>query len=389
LLQADPHMDNNSNAAVYQLTLANELAENADFLVDVGDTMLTDKLSPEGVPVDSGASPTAAGVLTRTQLLRSYYDLATHSLPLFLAVGNHEGEWGTHLNGTPDNMAIWDTVDRTGYFANPAPDGFFSGDTQFYDADGNVCVPGDSVTCGLGQRRSYYSWEWGDALFVVLDPFWNQAEDKSINQSGNGEDCCQNGDWSLTLGTAQYNWLAQTLANSTATYKFVFAHNLVGGYNNVVNGVAQGAMRGGVEMAQYLEWGGYNLDGTWGFNIYRPEMPMPIHQLLIANGVTAFFHGHDHLYAHQQLDGITYQETPQPSADNANLGTRASDYGYTQGTLLGGRGYLRVQVSPDSVTVNYIETWLPSEEKGNQVNGMVADSYTILPGAGSVAAPAN
>jgi len=78
LLQADPHMDANSSSGVYKLTLANELADNPDFMIDVGDTMLTDKLSAAGVPVDSGASPTAAGVLARTQLLRSYYDLTTH-----------------------------------------------------------------------------------------------------------------------------------------------------------------------------------------------------------------------------------------------------------------------------------------------------------------------
>lgn len=374
LIQADPHLDNNSTSAVYQLTLANELADRADFMIDLGDTMLTDKLNSAGVPVSGGASPMAAGVLTRAQMHRSYYDLATHSLPLFLAVGNHEGEWGSNLNGTPNDMAIWDTEYRTAYFPTPAPDSFFAGDSQFYDLDGNLCVPGQSVTCGLGQRRSYYSWEWGDALFVVLDPFWNQTPDAT--QSGNGQDCCQKdaGYWSLTLGSAQYAWLQQTLENSTAMYKFVFSHNLVGGWDLTVDGVDQGPMRGGVEAAKYLEWGGYNLDGSWGFSTYRPELPMPIHQLLVANHVTAFFHGHDHLYAHQQLDGITYQEVPQPSATNASLGTRASDYGYQQGTLLGGRGYLRVQVSPTGVNVQYVETWLPSE---GQENGTIADAYTI------------
>jgi uncharacterized protein (TIGR03437 family) len=138
-------------------------------------------------------------------------------------------------------------------------------------------------------------------------------------------------------------------------------------------------MRGGVEAARYLEWGGYNLDGSYGFNTYRPNMAMPIHQLLVANHVTAFFHGHDHLYAYQTLDGIAYHEVPQPSATNGNLGNRAADYGYVQGTLLGGRGYLRVQVSPANTTVQYIETWLPSEEKGAQKNGMVADTYTLMP----------
>ena len=143
-------------------------------------------------------------------------------------------------------------------------------------------------------------------------------------------------------------------------------------------------MRGGVEVAKYLEWGGYNLDDTWGFSTYRPNLPMPVHQLLLANHVTAYFHGHDHLYAHQTLDGIAYQDVPQPSASNGNLSTRATDYGYVQGNMLGGRGYLRVQVAPSGVTVQYIETWLPAEQKGAITNAMVADSYSLTSTAGAV-----
>lgn len=383
VIQADPHMDNNSSADAYQLTLANELADRPDFMIDLGDVMMSDKLNAAGVPVNGNASPNSAGILTRTQMMRSYYDLATHSIPLYQALGNHEGEWGANLNGTPNNVAIWDTQHRTNYFPNPAPDGFFTGDTQSYDANGAACTPGSSVTCGLGQRRSYYAWEWGDALFIVLDPYWSQTA--SATQPGGGRDCCQRnaGYWSLTLGQVQYDWLKLTLERSSAKYKFVFSHNLVGGVNPSVNGVDQGPMRGGVEAAKYLEWGGYNLDGTYGFATYRPNLAMPIHQLLVANKVTAFFHGHDHLYAHQSLDGIAYQAVPQPSATNGNLGTRAADYGYTQGTMVGGRGYLRVQVSPTGATVQYIESWLPSEQRANQTNRMVADSYTLSAAATS------
>lgn len=388
-IQADPHMDNNSSPDAYKLTMANQLADRPDFLIDLGDVMLADKLNAEGIPGGGGSKTTAAGVLTRTQLLRSYYDLATHSIPLFQVMGNHEGEWGNNLDGTPNNVAIWDTQYRNQYFPNPAPDAFFSGDPLLYDLQGNACTPGaQSATCGLGQRRSYYAFEWGDALFVMLDPFWSQTS--GVNTPTASQDCCQKnaGYWSLTLGTAQYNWLKQTLEKSTATYKFVFSHNLVGGLETVAHGVAQGPMRGGVEAAKYLEWGGYNLDGTWGFSTYRPNLPMPIHQLLVANHVTAYFHGHDHLYAHQSLDGIAYQEVPQPSATNANLGTRAADYGYTQGTLLGGRGYLRISVAPTGVTVQYVESWLPSEQKGAIVNGMIADAYTLAPPGGVANAPA-
>lgn len=409
VVQADPHLDNNSNPAVYQLTLQNEARDKPDFLIDLGDTMLTDKLNAAGEPIGAngagcGNGPTAAGVLARAQLHRSYYDLITGSVPLFLTIGNHEGEWGSNLNGTPQDFAIWDTQYRNQYFPDPAPDGFFSGDSQQYDLSGNICTPGQTVTCGLGLRRNYYSWTWGDALFIVLDPFWNQTPGTSPASAGNGQDCCRTGttqtsatpsfttDWSLTLGDVQYNWLQSTLAGSTAKYKFVFSHNLAGGWN--YNGT--GVLRGGIEAAKYSEWGGYNLDGTYGFAKYRPNMAMPIHQLLMKYNVTAFFHGHDHFYGHQQLDGIHYQEVPQPSANNgtneASIG--ASD-GYQQGTILNGRGYVRVKVDPAGVTTQFVQTWLPSEVKGNVSNGMAADTWVATapvvgaPGGPSVSAVVN
>jgi uncharacterized protein (TIGR03437 family) len=394
IIQADPHLDNNSNTSVYQLTLQNELQDNPDFMVDLGDTMLTDKLNASGEPIGSNgpgcdSGPTEPGVLARAQLHRSFYDLITGSVPLFLTIGNHEGEWGSNLNGSPQDFAIWDTEYRNMYFPDPVPDSFFSGDSQQYDLDGNLCTPGQTATCGLGLRRNYYSWTWGDALFIVLDPFWNQTPDTNPNSAGNGQDCCQNGttqtdttpsiqtDWSLTLGDVQYDWLQSTLAASTAKYKFVFSHNLVGGWN--YNG--GGIMRGGIEAAKYSEWGGYNLDGTYGFTKYRPSMPVPVHQLLLKYNVTAFFHGHDHLYAHQQLDGIHYQEVPQPSAQNGNNETQiAAGYGYTLGTILNGRGYIRVKVDPSAgVTTQFVQTWLPTEVKGNTANRMVADTWTAAP----------
>ena len=394
VIQADPHLDNNSDTSVYQLTLQNERQDNADFMIDLGDTMLSDKLNTSGEPIGSNGSncdsgPTAAGVLTRAQLHRSFYDLITGSLPLFITLGNHEGEWGSKLDGTSQNYAIWDTQYRNMYLPNPVPDRFFSGSAQQYDLLGNPCTPGQSVTCGLGLRKSYYSWTWGDALFIVLDPFWNQTPNTNTSSLGNGQDCCRTGttetlatpdiltDWSLTLGDAEYNWLQSTLAASNAKYKFIFSHNLVGGWNYGGTGI----MRGGTEAARYSEWGGYNLDGTYAFAKYRPNMAMPIHQLLLKYNVTAFFHGHDHFYGHQQLEGIHYQEVPQPSAKNgSNEASIGAADGYTHGTILNGRGYIRVSVDPaNGVTAQYVQTWLPTEEKESTVNRMVADTWIVVP----------
>lgn len=336
-IQFDPHMDENSDPEVYRLTLASELSDKPDFLIDLGDTFMSDKL-PKPITYDA--------VLGRHQLLRSYYDLVGHSTPLFLVLGNHEGEWGNQLRGTAEELPIWATRLRKLYFPNPAPDGFFAGSSR------------DEPFVGV--RHNYYAWEWGDALFVVLDPYWYTPMRPEAS-----------GDWSLTLGREQYEWLKKTLESSTATFKFVFAHNLVGGKD------MDGKMRGGIEVAKYLEWGGYNLDDTWGFDQARPGWAMPIHQLLVANNVTAFFHGHDHIYVRQELDGILYQEGPQPSARNASVGNRAATYNYTHGTVLDGVGYIRVRVSPTEVRTEFVRTWTPAAETGGRKNGEVADSHTI------------
>lgn len=336
-IQADPHLDDNTDPETYKITLANQAAAGADFMIDLGDTMMSDKL---------GRNPTDQQVLDRHLLLRSYYALACHSLPLYLVLGNHEGEWLSFADGTESSLPVRATRLRKLYFPNPLPNDFYTGNEK------------DEPLVGL--RQNYYAWHWGDALFVVIDPYWNLPQGPE-----------QRGDWALTLGREQYDWLKRTLESSTAKFKFVFGHNLVGGVDR------DGKMRGGVEAAKYLEWGGYNLDGSWGFFDARPGWDLPIHELLVRTGVTAFFHGHDHIYAHQSLDGVVYQEVPQPGARNYPLGNRATTYGYLEGTLLGGAGYLRITVSPEEVRSDYVMTWLPTLENDQRRNGEIAHTFTV------------
>jgi hypothetical protein len=138
-------------------------------------------------------------------------------------------------------------------------------------------------------------------------------------------------------------------------------------------------MRGGIEAAPYFEWGGRNADGTAGFENRRPGWSMPIHQLLVQHGVTAVFHGHDHLYARQELDGIVYQAVPQPSAKNSSSGASlAADYHYASGTIRSSSGHLRVGVAPDRVTVQYVRAWLPKDETAQRSNGQVDDAWSVV-----------
>ena len=113
------------------------------------------------------------------------------------------------------------------------------------------------------------------------------------------------------------------------------------------------------------EWGGNNLDGSYGFGTYRPGWAKPIHQLLVDTNVDVFFHGHDHFFAKQELAGVIYQLVPQPSHPETNIDPNA--YGYLQGTFLAGSGHLRVTVSEDQATVEFVK-----------YNQEVAYSYVIV-----------
>lgn len=347
-VQADSHLDENSDLDLYRQTLADVLADGPDFHVDLGDTFMCEKHS-EPLTATVRTAPDQATVDARYLYERANFGLATRSVPLFLVNGNHEGEWGWLADGTAGNIAVWATLARQRFFLNPEPDGFYSGD------------PLEEPF--VGRRAAWYAWQWGDALFIVLDPYW-YTKAKSGNDG-----------WALTLGARQYAWLQETLAASRAACKFVFIHNLVGGLD--------GQMRGGIEAAPFFEWGGRDPDGTFVFSQKRPGWAMPIHQLLVRYGVTAVFHGHDHVYARQELDGIVYQEVPQPSAQNFSSGPNlAAAYHYASGTILSSSGHLRVTVGPDRVTAQYVRAWLPGQESAQRKNGQVDDTWTKSTGNG-------
>lgn len=337
VVQADPHLDASSDTALYRLCLQNQRDDNPDFMIDLGDFLMTDKLKNTSnvIPYDT--------IPYRCNLLRSFYETECNSVPLFIANGNHEGESGWNLDGTPNNIAVWSSNERKKYFLNPYPDNFYTGDTTNNQY--------------IGERGNYYEWKWGNAQFFVLDPYW-YTNPKPDSLHG----------WRWTLGQTQYNWLKTNLQNSTATFKFVFAHQLIGGD-------PQG--RGGVEFADFYEWGGANIDSTPGFATNRPGWYKPIKDLLTENRVNIFFHGHDHFFGEQEKDCMVYQETPQPSLPNYNYPIQAAQYRYLQGLIVANSGHLRVTVDSSGTMVEYVRVYLPSDTDATHHNKDVAATYFI------------
>ncbi len=314
-VQADPHLDENSNLTVYSNTLNSIAAAKPDFLVDLGDTSMVDKLPQK----------TDAAMTQRNLLMRNWVGKVAHSVPLFMALGNHDGECGWLFDNTDKNSAVHATNIRKQFYP-VAPDRFYSS-----------AAP-DEKFCGT--VRSYYSWTWGDALFVVIDPYRCTTQKPGKKTDG----------WGFTLGETQYRWLRATLENSTAKTKFVFGHQLVGGDE-------QG--RGGAERADWYEWGGHDPDGTYSFDKKRPGWGKPIHQLFVDTGVNVYFHGHDHFYARQEKDGVIYQLVPQPALENSKTPGHAAEYGYTTGDIRGGSGFLLVTVSPSGYEMKFVQSESP------------------------------
>jgi hypothetical protein len=330
-VEADYHRDQNSDPEEIRTTFQNILNEHPDFDIDLGDTFMGDKFAAN-----------YQDLAKRYAEDRTFFGVFGSSAPLYLVNGNHDGESGWLLNGTENNLAVWATKARQLYYPNPAPDGFYTGSA--------------TEETFTGQRRSYYSWEWGDALFVVLDPYWYTTE----NPKHGGEA----DNWKWTLGTDQYKWFKSVLETSKAKYKFVFTHHVLGD------------VRGGIEWADFYEWGGKSRNGVWEFNEMRPGWAEPIHQLMVRNKVSILFQGHDHLYVKQEKDGVIYQEVPQPSVARGMSGEVNED-SYRSGEAYSSPGHIRVAVSGTGVTIDYIHSALPDDTSDKYKNGEVVYSYSI------------
>ncbi len=320
---------------LYSKTLRAAAADLPDFYMTMGDDFSVDTLSA----VD------AASVKKIYLRQRYYLSLLGHSTPVFLINGNHEQAAGYLLDGTDTNAAVLAGKNRNAYFPLPEPGQFYSGDREEVKY--------------VGLLHDYYSWTWGDALFVALDPYWHSkvAVDNVMGGGPKRRDL-----WQVTLGDEQYKWLKKTLEESKAKYKFVFAHHVLG------------TGRGGIEMAGQFEWGGKNKSGGDEFAQKRPGWELPVHQLMVKNGVTIFFQGHDHIFCRQELDGITYQEVPVPAAPDYNPISMAD---YTTGDKFNGSGRVRVSVNPERVKVEYVRSHLEKDATPGHPDGEIAFSYEL------------
>jgi hypothetical protein len=123
-------------------------------------------------------------------------------------------------------------------------------------------------------------------------------------------------------------------------------------------------------------WLGCEMIGrpTDSFSANRPGWDAPIHQLLVQNHVTVFFHGHDRSYAYEELDGVVYQEVPMAGNPSYTVGPFTHRGWYPNATIIEKSGHIRVTVTPADATIEYVRSYLTAADGENN---SVADSYTV------------
>ena len=375
-LHGDTHPERKGkmfNEDLYKVALGNVLVQKPDFHILMGDDFSIDPLISKG-------QASAQNVDKVYETHRQWLEIIGSSTPVFLVNGNHEQAAAYLLDGTTTNPAVLAGKSRVKYFPLPAPDDFYSVDPTQVD--------------GIGYLRDYYAWEWGDALFVTLDPYWHSknavdnaagvlvAEDQGATTgnkkgTGGGKNAPTSSTqpkppaggnaktkdlWSIGIGDEQYAWLKKTLESSTAKYKFVFAHHVMG------------TGRGAVELSYDYEWGGKDPKGTTSFNKERPNWELPIHDLMVKNKVSIFFQGHDHIFVTQERDGLIYQSMPNPADDTFSY---FNDAAYKSGVKAPNSGHVRVTVGTKEATVEY---FLAARNQDTaRKNLHVAHKYSVAP----------
>ncbi len=262
-VQGDSHPERAqmSEPNLYACTLQHAAASGPDFYVCMGDDFSVARVRTVN-----------ATTLAEPYLLqRPFLGLVGQAAPLHLVNGNHDQASLFNYNQTDvrREVAVGAQNARNRLFPTPAPGGFYSGNPE--------------TLRSIGQLRDYYAWTWGDALFVILDNYWHSPS--LVDGGFQGGPNAQGGRrghpdrdwWAIGLGNAQYQWFKRTLEQSSARFKFVFAHHV------------HGTGRGGVEQSELYEWGGNGRRGVSEFQQYRPHWELPVHQLMARHGVTIFW----------------------------------------------------------------------------------------------------
>jgi len=319
-IATDTHVNPvDTSTARHRRVYENISRDNPDILITLGDDAALAYQSHQIYPW-----PDPERILGTLGTLRACLDQACHSAFYLPVPGNHEGLFGWTTD-RPEYASIVDA--RLRYLPVPGADTFPEG--------------GDP----LGR---YGAFVWGDALFVWLDPVgFCQADPRLANDPG-----------LYVLGDAQRAFLEQTLeAHAAVPWKFVLSHEVFGGTPACSS----------------------DSYGRGNANAAHLHQQAAIQDLMVRYGAQAFFYGHDHVFSVSEADGVSYVCSGHAGATPPTGWVDTLRACYEPWLLFPldetntpPAGHVRVDVTPEEVTVAYVVASSMSEK-----NGTVAASYVM------------
>jgi hypothetical protein len=285
-------IDGTGPIEVLDEVVRNVRREGPDFVMALGDNVAWS--TSRNLPQDD-----EVGAQRAYSMYRRHLAPLSMSCPHFGLIGNWEGESGKL---PPASSGMVESVRRR-FTPNPTAGTYPQGGSEHED---------------------YYAFDWGPALFVVLNV--QSYTSPSGDQPTPRDDVTVVGDW--TLGREQFAWMERTLATSDHPYKFVCIHHAVGGNAGSETETLYG--RGGHRAAEVGE-------------------QKLLHEAMLEFGVQVFFYGHDHVFVDEIVDGIHYT-LPGSCGAPWHFGSEVTGYG----RFWGDSGHARLSVRPERATVRFV-----------------------------------
>jgi predicted phosphodiesterase len=343
---------------LYQ-TNARVMADRPDFVIFLGDEA--------GVRFTREREyMTQQRALERWNLWRRAFAPLLASVPSYLVLGNHEGEAGFYqahrMGGETLFYQRWGTIARKRYCLNPLPDTYpEGGENEGWSGGPDSDATGGAAEGNCSPLQNYYAWTWGDALFVVLD----------VHRYTNGGGATPRSVEDWTLGKPQLHWLEHVLLSTRARWKIVIAHHLVGGY--------AWDLLGETQQTNYVY-------GRGGARYALVGEQAQITDIMKRAGAQVFLYGHDHVFAHQQAEGIHFVCCGRPTFLNPrwwNTPGWKEAYGDVSARnphdFYAALGYVRLTISPHEFNLDYIRTGTDTQrcENVTQPEGETVYSFTL------------
>jgi hypothetical protein len=202
----------------------------------------------------------------------------------------------------------------------------------------------DTYQLGGSEHEDYYAFQWGSLAVIVLnaDGYTKTCHRMDSKDSGSRD--------SFTLGEAQKTWLQSALASLSPTTRFRVAfihHGLAGNASDWANS----------QYGRSCHRAAYDGEQRW------------LHELLHEFGVGVLFYGHDHVFAHNQIDSLHYALVGTTSAPWV---FGAAELGFD--SMWRERGFANVKVAKNFMRVAYVDSH-GKEFHSFQVEALPADFF--------------